>query len=74
VLEFPALGRPRLENCFLFCFLKDLFIIISKYTIAVSRRGHQIGWLLWLLGFEFRTFGRAVSALTPEPSLQPLEN
>jgi hypothetical protein len=26
---------------------------------------------MWLLEFELRTFGRAVSALTTEPSLQP---
>jgi hypothetical protein len=26
---------------------------------------------MWLLGIELRTFGRAVSALTSEPSLQP---
>jgi hypothetical protein len=25
-----------------FIFFKDLFIIISKYTVAVFRRGHQI--------------------------------
>jgi hypothetical protein len=50
----------------------DLFIIISKYTEAVfrhTRRGHHISLQmvvanLWLLGFEPRTFGRAVSALT----------
>jgi hypothetical protein len=29
---------------------------------------------MWLLGPELRTFGRAVSALIAEPSLQPLEN
>jgi hypothetical protein len=27
---------------------------------------------MWLLGIELRTFGRAVSALTTEPSLQPM--
>jgi len=27
---------------------------------------------MWLLGFELRTSGRAVSALTTEPSLHPL--
>jgi hypothetical protein len=27
---------------------------------------------MWLLGFELRTFRRAVSALTAEPSCQPL--
>ena len=26
---------------------------------------------MWLLGIELRTSGRAISALTPEPSLQP---
>ena len=26
---------------------------------------------MWLLGFELRTSGRAVSALNPEPSLSP---
>jgi hypothetical protein len=26
---------------------------------------------MWLLGTELRTSGRAVSALNPEPSLQP---
>jgi len=26
---------------------------------------------MWLLGIELRTCGRAVSALTAEPSLQP---
>jgi hypothetical protein len=49
------------------CFLqpKALFIIICKYTVAIFRytgRGHQIS-TMWLLGFELRTFGRAVSAL-----------
>jgi hypothetical protein len=30
---------------------------------------------MWLLGFELRTFGRAVSnPLTPEPSLQLLDH
>jgi hypothetical protein len=28
---------------------------------------------MWLLGFELGTFGTAVSALTAEPSLQPLK-
>ena len=48
-----------------FPFLKDLFI--RKYTVAVpeeSVRPHY-GWLwatMWVLGFELRTFGRAVSA------------
>jgi hypothetical protein len=50
---------------------KELFIIICKYTLAVfrhTRRGHQISlWMVVshhvLLGFELRTFGRAVSAL-----------
>ena len=51
---------------------EDLFIIICKYTVAVFRhtpekgiRAHY-GWLwatMWLLRFELRTFGRAVSAL-----------
>jgi hypothetical protein len=27
---------------------------------------------MWLLGFELRTFRRAISALTPEPSHQPI--
>jgi hypothetical protein len=50
---------------------KDLFIIISKVTVAVfrhARRGwSHYGWLwatMWLLGFELRTFRRSVSALT----------
>jgi hypothetical protein len=33
------------------------------------------GWLWatrWLLGIELRTSGRAISALTAEPSFQPL--
>ena len=48
---------------------KDLFTIIHRYTVAVFRhtkRSHY-GWLwatLRLLGFELRTFGRVVSALT----------
>jgi hypothetical protein len=50
---------------------KDLFIIMCKYTVAVfrhTRRGHRFHyrWLwatMWLLGFELRTFRRAVSAL-----------
>jgi hypothetical protein len=50
---------------------KDLFII-HKCTVAdfrPTRRGHQISlWvvvsIMWLLGFELRSFGRAVSALT----------
>ena len=60
---------------FFFFFFKDLFIVICRYTVAVfrhTRRGHRsIGyhcrWLwatMWLLGFELRAFGRAVSALT----------
>jgi hypothetical protein len=57
-----------------FCFvLKDLFIIVCKYSVAVfrhTRRRYQIS--LWMVvrhhvvvGFELRTFGRAVSALNP---------
>jgi hypothetical protein len=48
---------------------KYLFII-SKYGVAGfrhTRRGRQISlqWAtMWLLGFELRTFGRAVSVLT----------
>ena len=56
-----------LLNIYLFIYL----FIICKYTVAVfrhSRKGHQISiWMvwatMWLLGFELRTFGRAVSAL-----------
>jgi hypothetical protein len=57
---------------FYFFLIKDLFIIIRKYTVAVficTRRGHQIS--LWVVvshhvvvEFELRTFGRAVNALT----------
>ena len=51
-------------------FLRFIYYI-SKYTVAVfrhMRRGHQISsrmlWAnMWLLGFELRTFWRAVSAL-----------
>jgi len=52
-------------------FKKDLFIMY-KYTVAVfrhTRRRHQISLQMvvshhmWLLGFELRTSGRAVSAL-----------
>jgi hypothetical protein len=48
---------------------KDLFIIIHKYTVAefrCSRRSHyRCFWAtIWLLGFELRTYERAVSALT----------
>jgi hypothetical protein len=54
-----------------FFFFKDLFIITHKYTVAVfthTRGGvrSHYGWLwttMWLLGFELRTFRRAVSAL-----------
>jgi hypothetical protein len=50
--------------------LKDLFIIIYKYTVAVfrhTRRGRQISLQMIVshhVGFEHRTFIRAVSALT----------
>jgi hypothetical protein len=57
---------------------KDLFIIIHKYAVAVfryTRRGHQISLrvvVMWLLGFELRTFGRAVRVLlSSEPPRQP---
>jgi hypothetical protein len=58
---------------FLFSFLKDLFIIICKYTVAVfrhTRRGHQISLQMVVshhvvVGFELRTFGRAVGAISP---------
>ena len=52
-------------------FFKDLFIYyMCKHTVAVfrhTRRGCQISLQMavshmWLLGFELRTFGRAVSA------------
>jgi hypothetical protein len=54
-------------------FLKNkiYLFIICKYTVAVfrhPRRGHQISLQMvvspmWLLGFELRTFRKAVSAL-----------
>lgn len=56
--------------------LKILRIIYAcECTVAVfrhTRRGHWIHYRwLWLLGFELRTFGRAL--LSPaEPSRQPL--
>ena len=48
---------------------KDLFIVIGKYTVAIfrhTRRGSvrsHYGWLgaiMWLLGFELRTFSPTV--------------
>ena len=58
----------------LFIFFKDLFIfIVYKYTELSSDtpeegvRSHY-GWLwatMWLLGFELRTFGRAVGCSYP---------
>jgi hypothetical protein len=55
-----------------FFFFKDLFILIWKHTVVVSRNTRKrlifhYRWLwatMWFLGFELRTFGRAVSALT----------
>jgi hypothetical protein len=56
---------------YFFLLLKIYLFIICKYTVAVfrhSRRGSQISLRMvvshvWLLGFELRTFRRAVSAL-----------
>ena len=53
-----------LRTQFYFIFSKDLFIVY-KYTVAVIKysrrdRSHH----RWLLGFEIRTLGRAVSALS----------
>jgi hypothetical protein len=70
----PGIRLPHSREVliYFFFFFKDLFIIICKYTVAIFRapeegiRSHY-GWLLatmWLLGFELRTFRRAVSALT----------
>jgi hypothetical protein len=45
---------------------KTYLFFICKYTVAVfrhSRRGHQIPLQMVVLGFELRTFGRAVGAL-----------
>ena len=64
-------------------FFKDLFIIITKCTVAVfgyNRRENvrsHCRWLwatMWLLGSELRTFGREVGALnhwaiSPAPDL-----
>jgi hypothetical protein len=51
---------------------------VYEYTVVVikfTRRGHwiplQMVVTMWLLGFELSTSGRAVSALTTGPSLQP---
>jgi hypothetical protein len=52
-------------------FLKKIYLfIICKYTVAVFRhsRRSRYGWLwatMWLLGFELRTFGRAVGCSYP---------
>jgi hypothetical protein len=70
-------------SCSLQCLLspcslqpKDLFIIIRKYTVAdfrCTRVSDLITGGVWLLRFEFRTFGEAVSAInrwviSPAPS------
>jgi hypothetical protein len=56
---------------------KDLFMQVHcSCLLDTLEKGiiSHYGWLwttMWLLGFELRTFGRAVRALNFEPSLQP---
>ena len=58
----PALSSPKIY--LLLLYLSSLSL--SSDTLEEGARSHY-RWLwatMWLLGFEFRTFGRAVSALT----------
>jgi hypothetical protein len=50
-----------------------MFVCLFVYTVAVfrhTRRGHLIPFemvvIVWLVGVELRTSGRAASALDPE--------
>ena len=79
----PRAKDERRYYLWLFFFNLYLLSLIGKYTVAVvfrhRRRGsHILLWNLWainvLLGFELRTFRRAVSALkhsaiSPAPDL-----
>jgi hypothetical protein len=64
--------RDILGGVKIFIYLFIYLFIICKYTVAVfrhTRRGSQISLqvvvtTMWLLGFELRTFRRAISALS----------
>ena len=67
-----SFAMSAIRLMFLCCFFLKIylfiFIYVYEYTVAVfrhTRRSHY-GWLwatMWVMGFELRTSGRAVSAL-----------
>jgi hypothetical protein len=63
---FRTCARSRQLCSLSSCLLRPKDLFIDKYTVAFFRRT-RYGWLwatMWLLGFELRTLGGAVSAIT----------